>query len=73
MRYFLTLLPPLAILTIGFKPFTLILNIILTVCFYIPGVIHALLMVNKYYADSRHKEMLDAMAAQSGVRNGKVV
>jgi uncharacterized membrane protein YqaE (UPF0057 family) len=61
MRYIATLLPPLAIITIGFKPITLILNIILTLCFYIPGVIHALLMVNKYYADTRHKELVKAI------------
>lgn len=39
----------------------MILNIILCFLAYIPGVIHAILVVNKYYADKRHKEMLDAI------------
>ena len=62
MRYFLALfLPPIAIITIGFKPITLVLNIILTILGFIPGIIHAIIMVNKYYADTRHKEMLEAV------------
>ncbi|RAV19976.1 YqaE/Pmp3 family membrane protein [Paenibacillus contaminans] len=60
MRYLLCLLPPLAILSCG-KPGQMILNIILCFLAYIPGVIHAILVVNKYYADKRHKEMLDAI------------
>ena len=69
MQYFFCLLPPVAILSTGFKPFTFILNVLLSFCFYIPGVIHAILVVNKSTADKRHKQMLDAMAVQSGVRN----
>jgi len=58
MRYFLCLIcPPLAIFTTG-KMGSFILNIILTICFWIPGVIHAVLVVNKYYSDKRHREMI---------------
>ena len=68
MQYFLCLLPPVAILTTGFKPFTFLVNLGLSCLFYIPGVIHAVLVVNKSVADKRHNQILDAMAAQSGVR-----
>jgi len=46
------LLPPLAVLLAG-KPFQALLNILLTLLLYVPGLIHALLVVNNYYADKR--------------------
>jgi uncharacterized membrane protein YqaE (UPF0057 family) len=46
------LLPPLAVLLCG-KPFQAILNIVLTLLVYVPGLIHALLVVHNYYADQR--------------------
>ncbi len=53
MRYFLALLlPPLAILTCG-RPFLALLNITLCLFGYIPGQIHAVLIVNEYLADRR--------------------
>lgn len=61
MRYFLCiLLPPIAVLTTG-RIGAFILSLILTICFWIPGVIHAILVVNKHYADKRHKELMAAM------------
>jgi uncharacterized membrane protein YqaE (UPF0057 family) len=45
------LLPPLAVLLSG-KPFQALLNIVLTVAFWVPGVIHALFVVHNHYADS---------------------
>jgi uncharacterized membrane protein YqaE (UPF0057 family) len=58
MRYFLCFLcPPLAILTTG-KIGALILNIILTLFFWIPGIIHAILVVNKFYDDRRHRQFM---------------
>ena len=61
MRYLLAiLLPPIAVLSCG-KIVQFILNIILTLLFWLPGMIHALLVVNKYYADNRHKEIVDVM------------
>jgi len=60
MRYFLCLIPPLAVLSTGqFGVF--LLNLLLTICFYVPGVIHAILVVNKYYADKRHKELIQTL------------
>ena len=53
VRYFLSfLLPPLAVLLCG-KPLLSILNVVLTVCGWFPGVIHALLVVNDHKSDVR--------------------
>jgi len=60
MRYFLCFLcPPLAIFTTG-KMGSFVLNIILTIFFWIPGVIHAILVVSKYYDDKRHRQLMSA-------------
>ncbi len=51
-------LPPIAVLTTGrFGAF--LLSLILSACFWIPGIIYAIL-VTKYYADKRRKELLEA-------------
>ncbi|MDG1894807.1 MAG: YqaE/Pmp3 family membrane protein [Fuerstiella sp.] len=53
MRYFLSfLLPPVAVLLCG-KPLLRVLNLILTLLGWIPGVIHALLVVNDHKRDLR--------------------
>jgi len=58
MRYFLCFLfPPLAILTTG-KIGAFILNIFLTLFFWIPGVIHAILVTTQYYDDKRHRQLM---------------
>ncbi len=45
MRYLqVIVLPPLAVLSCR-EPFQAILNLILTVCLLIPGVVHALIFV----------------------------
>lgn len=65
MRYFLCiLLPPIAVLTTG-RIGAFILNIILTILGFIPGVIHAILVVNSFYAERRHKELMGATLRQS--------
>ena len=51
------LLPPLAVLLVG-KPFQAILNLILTLLFYVPGLIHAIFVVHNHYADKRQDRML---------------
>ncbi len=53
------LLPPLAVLLKG-KPFQAIVNLLLTALFWVPGVIHAILVINKADADRRHAELLAA-------------
>lgn len=59
MLYLLALLlPPLAVLFCG-KPFQAILNIGLSLLFYFPGMLHALLVVASYQADNRQAQVLD--------------
>ena len=61
MRYFLCIiLPPISVLTTG-KIITFILNLILTLCFWLPGVIHAIIVVNSFYADRRNDKLIKAM------------
>lgn len=68
MRYFLAIiLPPLAVLLCG-KPVQFILNIFLTLLGWIPGIIHAILVVNNHLADKRTNKIVNAMKHQSIVR-----
>jgi len=61
MRYLLAiLLPPVAVLMCG-KPIQFLLNIILTLCFWLPGAIHAILVVNKHFADKRADRIVAAI------------
>ncbi|MHB0884149.1 YqaE/Pmp3 family membrane protein [Paenibacillus sp. SEL1] len=61
MRYLLAILiPPLAVLLCG-KPGQAILNFILCLFFFIPGVIHALVVVNSHKADKRNEQLIRAM------------
>jgi uncharacterized membrane protein YqaE (UPF0057 family) len=54
------LLPPLAVLLCG-KPWQAILNVLLTLLIWFPGMIHALLVVNNYYADRRTERLIREM------------
>jgi uncharacterized membrane protein YqaE (UPF0057 family) len=64
MRYLLALLlPPVAVLLVG-KPIQALLNCGLTLLFWLPGAIHAILLVNKHYADQRHKETIRALKSR---------
>ena len=61
MRYFLCLiLPPVAILTTG-RIGSFVLNILLCLFLWIPGVIHAILVTNDYYEAKRHRQLMRAM------------
>jgi len=61
MLYFLAiLLPPVAVLLAG-KPIQALLNLVLTLLFWIPGVIHAIMVVNSHKADQRNKQLIKAM------------
>lgn len=56
MMYFLAIvLPPVAVLLTG-RPFQAILNLVLTLLLWVPGVIHAILVVNEHKADQRAKK-----------------
>lgn len=53
MLYLLAIiLPPVAVLLTG-RPFQALLNVLLTLLVWIPGVVHAILVVNEYKADKR--------------------
>jgi uncharacterized membrane protein YqaE (UPF0057 family) len=57
------LLPPMAVLLCG-KPFQAILNLVLTLLGWIPGVIHACLVVSSHHADQRNQRVIDEMRRQ---------
>ena len=58
------LLPPLAVLLAG-KPFQAILNLLLTLLLYVPGLLHALLVVHNHYADRRAARIADEMKKEA--------
>lgn len=61
MRYLLAiLLPPLAVFLCG-KPIQGIISIILTLCFWIPGVIHAPFVVHSHLEDKRTDRIVKAI------------
>ena len=63
MKYLLAiLLPPVAVLLCG-KPVQALLSILLTLCLWVPGIIHAILVVNSHNADKRNDKLIDAMRA----------
>jgi len=65
MRYLLAIvLPPLAVLSCG-KPFQAILNLVLTLCLWIPGVVHALFVVSNHNADRRNRELIEAITGNA--------
>jgi uncharacterized membrane protein YqaE (UPF0057 family) len=62
MRYILAvLLPPVAVLICG-KPVQALFNLILTLLLWIPGIIHAMFVVNSYLADQRAKQITEAIS-----------
>jgi uncharacterized membrane protein YqaE (UPF0057 family) len=64
VRYLLAIiLPPVAVLTCG-KPVQAILNLLLTLLFWIPGMIHALFVVHGYYSDNRTDRIVSAIKGE---------
>lgn len=53
-------LPPVAVLLSG-KPIQALINFFLCFLFWIPAVIHALLVVRDHYADRRTREIVRAI------------
>lgn len=51
--------PPLAVLLAG-KPIQALLNLGLTLLFYVPGLIHACLVVHERYQDQRAERIIAA-------------
>lgn len=65
MRYLLAIvLPPVAVLACG-KPVQFVLNILLTLCLWIPGMLHALLVVHSHLADKRTDRILAAIGRRA--------
>lgn len=61
MRYFLCIvLPPLAVFTTG-RIGAFVLNCLLTLFLWVPGVVHAILVTNDFYAERRHRKMVRLM------------
>jgi uncharacterized membrane protein YqaE (UPF0057 family) len=61
MRYLLAfLLPPVAVLLVG-KPIQALLNLVLTVLGWVPGVIHALIVISNHKADKRTDKVVKAL------------
>jgi uncharacterized membrane protein YqaE (UPF0057 family) len=54
------ILPPLAVLITG-GIVQCLLNIVLTACFIVPGIIHAILVVGNYHAERRNRELMRAI------------
>ncbi len=64
MRYLLAvLLPPLAVLSCG-KVGQALLNLLLTIFLWVPGIIHAMLVVNGYHEERRTERLIKAMHRQ---------
>jgi uncharacterized membrane protein YqaE (UPF0057 family) len=58
MLYLLAIVfPPLAVLLVG-KPFQAMLNVVLCVFLWIPGIVHAFMVVNESKNNKRHKELI---------------
>lgn len=58
MLYLLAIVfPPLAVLLAG-KPFQAMLNVVLCLFLWIPGIIHAFMVVNESKNNKRHKELI---------------
>ena len=63
MRYLIAVLvPPVAVLLCG-KPFQAVLSVLLSLCFYVPGQIHACLVVHSHLADQRADRIVRAVRA----------
>jgi len=61
MRYILAIfLPPVAVFLCG-KPIQGVINIFLTLAFFIPGVIHAVFVVHNHLADKRTDRIVEAI------------
>jgi uncharacterized membrane protein YqaE (UPF0057 family) len=66
MLYLLAVvLPPVAVLLCG-KPFQALLSIPLTLLGWVPGVLHALFVVNNHYADQRNERLIRAVGRHRG-------
>lgn len=60
MLYLLAIVfPPAAVLIAG-KPFQAVVNLLLTCLLWIPGMIHAFMVVHNHYSDKRTDRLIEA-------------
>jgi uncharacterized membrane protein YqaE (UPF0057 family) len=59
------LLPPLAVL-LARKPGQAILNLGLTLLLWVPGMVHALVVVHNFYAEQRQDWLVEAVRRSGG-------
>lgn len=72
MRYLLAIVfPPLAVLSCG-KPVQAMLNVVLCVFFWLPGVLHAFVVVSSGEADRRTDRLLVGMGGDLGPKPGRL-
>ena len=72
MRYLIAIiLPPVAVLLCG-KPVQFVLNIFLTLLFYVPGAVHAILVVHSHLADQRTERLERAIRESSGTNRSGI-
>lgn len=65
MRYLLAiLLPPVAVLICG-KPVQALLNLVLTLLFWVPGAVHACLVVHDHLANKRADRIVQAVRTRA--------
>jgi uncharacterized membrane protein YqaE (UPF0057 family) len=66
MLYLLAIfLPPVAVLCCG-KPGAALLNVILSLLLYFPGMIHAILVVAEFKANQRTARIISATTGMGG-------
>ena len=66
MLYLLAILaPPIAVLLIG-RPISALLNFGLTLLFWVPGAIHAIMVVNEHKANKRADRLVNKIADRQG-------
>lgn len=67
MRYVLAILfPPLAVLFCCGKASPVFINLFLTLLGWIPGIVHAVLVVNRFHTDRRYEELVEAIKKKEG-------
>ena len=65
MKYLVAIIcPPLAVLMCG-TPMQALVNLALSLCLWVPGMIHALVIVNRAMADERACSTLNVMQLNS--------
>ena len=65
MRYLLAvLLPPVAVAFCA-GTITTLLNLLLTLCLYFPGMIHAVMVVHDYKSEKRNDKLIKAIKSQT--------